>query len=317
MKHGCESTTGDGGIRNRRKASSRGHHKYVGVRQRPSGRWVAEIKDSIQKVRLWLGTFDTAEDAARAYDNAARQLRGTNARTNFEWSQPQSTNVSNGLVNQEPFSFDAMCKPAQESWGMAGALQAKLFKQKSSREANQASNSDPFSNTQFKFVGDMLVNDTIRNSHSPAHDESDTSSIQTATRETCRHLSRDLDNYNSDTINTMTGQPISHSVTDTSSLWPMEYEEAWPQHTSHFHADASKTCTWPGMDLSSHSDPLGEVLAHKDKIGNSVRAIGAHTPWIQPTTDQQFVYYENNNWTIDGNVGCDSELDFIVPSTLR
>ncbi|EFJ21421.1 hypothetical protein SELMODRAFT_73140, partial [Selaginella moellendorffii] len=57
--------------------------KFVGVRQRPSGRWVAEIKDTTQKIRLWLGTFNTAEDAARAYDEAACLLRGTNTRTNF------------------------------------------------------------------------------------------------------------------------------------------------------------------------------------------------------------------------------------------
>ncbi|CAN1779442.1 Ethylene-responsive transcription factor ERN1 [Linum perenne] len=71
-----------------KKSSGRGHHRFVGVRQRPSGRWVAEIKDSLQKVRLWLGTFDTAEDAARAYDDAARALRGDNARTNFELPHP-------------------------------------------------------------------------------------------------------------------------------------------------------------------------------------------------------------------------------------
>ncbi|KAI3985448.1 hypothetical protein MKX01_033762 [Papaver californicum] len=57
--------------------------RYIGVRQRPSGRWVAEVKDSSQNVRLWLGTFDTPEEAARAYDEAARALRGENARTNF------------------------------------------------------------------------------------------------------------------------------------------------------------------------------------------------------------------------------------------
>ncbi|XWS61476.1 hypothetical protein CRYUN_Cryun07bG0128900 [Craigia yunnanensis] len=75
------------GVRGRRKSSSGGHHRFVGVRQRPSGRWVVEINDSLQKVRLWLGTFDTAEDAARAYDDAARALRGANARTNFELPQ--------------------------------------------------------------------------------------------------------------------------------------------------------------------------------------------------------------------------------------
>ncbi|PKA53663.1 Ethylene-responsive transcription factor RAP2-11 [Apostasia shenzhenica] len=55
----------------------------MGVRQSPSGRWVAEIKGTTQKIRLWLGTFDTAETAARAYDAAACLLRGSNTRTNF------------------------------------------------------------------------------------------------------------------------------------------------------------------------------------------------------------------------------------------
>ncbi|XP_039117855.1 ethylene-responsive transcription factor LEP-like, partial [Dioscorea cayenensis subsp. rotundata] len=72
-----------------RSRRSRGSTGYLGVRRRPSGRYATEITNPHTRKKHWLGTFDTAEEAALAYDMASFTFSGINrAETNFYYEFP-------------------------------------------------------------------------------------------------------------------------------------------------------------------------------------------------------------------------------------
>ncbi|KAM3711208.1 hypothetical protein ACB094_01G091500 [Castanea mollissima] len=76
--------------------------KYKGVRRRKWGKWVSEIRLPNSRERIWLGSYDTPEKAARAFDAALFCLRGPDAKFNFPDTPPEININANGRHTLSP-----------------------------------------------------------------------------------------------------------------------------------------------------------------------------------------------------------------------
>ncbi|XP_072961128.1 ethylene-responsive transcription factor FZP-like [Typha angustifolia] len=101
--------------RGRRKPTEPG--RFLGVRRRPWGRYAAEIRDPTTKERHWLGTFDTAQEAALAYDRAALSMKGTQARTNFIYTDTPISTFHSFLT---PFHTQSFIQPPAQPHQFVG-----------------------------------------------------------------------------------------------------------------------------------------------------------------------------------------------------